>query len=146
MKRITHDRQSQFERTLREYHRLSAEADGTPLNWFGQSMELRRVPGSDFRVSSSEQSAGIQVADLLLWLFRQMINDKPLPEASVRLLRYALKRAYFSDFSYDGVSRQLATGLQAIVDHDLPQEELERGKMLVEQGEQHRRMLMSSCP
>ena len=142
VKRITHDRQSQFERTLREYHRLFAEAKGTPINWFGDSMELRMVPGSEFRVSSSEESAGIQVADLLLWLFRQMVKEKPLPEASVRLLSYGLMKAYINDFSFDGVSRQLATGLQAIADHDLSPEELSHGRTLVEEGERHRQLLM----
>lgn len=142
VRRITHDRQSQFERMLHEYHRLYEEAKGMPINWFGGSMELRMVPRSEFRVSSSEESAGIQVADLLLWLFGQMVKGNPLPKASVRFLSYGLKRAYINDFSFDGVSRQLVTELEAIADHDLTPEELARGRMLVEEGERHRRLLM----
>ena len=144
VRRITHDRQSQFESTLREYHRLFAEAIDGPVTWFGDNFELRRVPGSEFKISSSEQSAGIQVADLFLWLFRQMINDKPLPVASTRLLRYCLNKSYICDFSFDRVTSDLAEKFDALRNTDLSSEALAQGKELIEEGERLRQHLIES--
>ncbi len=144
VRRITHDRQSQFESTLREYHRIFAEAMEEHITWFGDSFELRRVPGSEFRILSSEQSAGIQVADLFLWLFRQMVNGKSLPMASARLLKHCLKKSYISDLSFETVSSDLKDKFDALSNANLSSEALAQGKALLEESERLRQKLIKT--
>jgi len=71
---IVHDRQSQFEGTLRDWHDLFRNAAPDVITWtMGEKYTLRRVEGSDFRISSAQESAGIQAVDTVLWLFKRVI-------------------------------------------------------------------------
>ncbi|CAI8786584.1 conserved protein of unknown function [Methylocaldum szegediense] len=105
---IVHDRQSQFQGTLRDWHELYKNAAPDVITWtMGEKYTLRRVEGSEFRVSSAHESAGIQAIDAVLWLFKRVIEEKPLGYRSARLMNHVFKRAYQNDLSFDAVGRWL---------------------------------------
>src|SRR5690606_26173628 len=54
LKKIVHDRQSQFETSLEEWHRMYSNAPGEPVHIPGESIILRKVPGSAFEISTSD--------------------------------------------------------------------------------------------
>lgn len=72
---IVHDRQSEFEQSLRFWHRMftNAKADVVTLP-LGEKLVLRKVFGSTLRMSAGVDSAGIQMTDVTLWLFARSLT------------------------------------------------------------------------
>jgi len=143
LRKIVHDRQSQFEGSLEEWHRMFSNASGEPIHLQGEKMVMRKVPGSTFEVSSSDDSPGIQVADLTLWLFRQFLSGKDIPIGSAAILSYVFKKGYQQDFSFRGVGDQVEEKLRDIMEKDIPAEAMEAGRSLREQQEQLRQHLLA---
>lgn len=54
-------------------------------------------------ISSAGKSAGIQVVDMILWLFKRVLEDKPLGPYSADLMRYVFRRGYQNDLSFESV-------------------------------------------
>ena len=105
---IVHDRQSQFQGTLRDWHELYKNAAPDVITWtMNEKYVLRRVEGSNFRISSAPESAGIQAIDTILWLFKRVIEEKPLGYHSARLMNHVFKRAYQNDLSFEAVGSWL---------------------------------------
>lgn len=97
---ITHDRQAQFQNTLRHWHDLHANAAPGSFIWMmGEKYTVRRVPGSRFRICRSQESPGIQVVDTILWLLKRIIDEKPLERNNTMLMAYVIKRAHHSHLS-----------------------------------------------
>ncbi len=142
LKKIVHDRQSQFESSLAEWHRMFSNASHEPIHRPGEAYVLQRVAGSTFEVSASDDSAGIQIADLMLWLVRQLLSDNKIPENSALLLRYILKRGYQNDFSFKGVGDLLQKQYTEVMAADLSLEELEAGQRILARQEQRKKQLI----
>ena len=143
LRRIVHDRQSQFEGSLEEWHRMLSNASGEPIHLPGETVVLRKVPGSEFEVSTSDDSPGIQVADLVLWLFRQFLSGKPIPEGSANILDYTFKKGYQHDFSFRGVGEQVEHQYHDILAKGISHEAMEAGRRLRQEQEQHRQQLIA---
>ncbi|WP_391349579.1 DUF3800 domain-containing protein [Azospirillum sp. A23] len=138
LKKMVHDRQSQFEGTLQEWHRMHSNASPEPIKLIGETVVLQKLHGSQFEISASDASPGIQIADVVLWLFRQMLNGKALGENSNKLLQYAIKKGWHNDFTFEGVNRRAELAYENMMRKDISDEELERGKQLVALKEEHR--------
>lgn len=139
LKSILHDRQGQFERTLQEYHRMVSEASDKPLQLIGETYNLQRLPGSNFSVSPSDDSPGIQVADLILWIFKQAIVGKEVPPACAKLLGFVCRKGWNNDFSFAGVERAMTEWIDPMMNQDLPAEQMERGREIMERVEANRK-------
>lgn len=143
LRKIVHDRQSQFEGSLQEWHRIFSNASDKPIHRPGETVIFQKVAGSTFEVSASDDSAGIQVADLALWLFRQFLRKKQLPEASARVLSYVFKKGYKHDFSFVGVGDQVERHYAEIMTKDISHEAMESSRRFLEDQELHRRQLIA---
>lgn len=143
LRKIVHDRQSQFEGTLEEWHRMYSNASDEPLQRPGETIVLQKVKGSKFEVSASDASPGIQIADVTLWLYRQMLAGRPLPEHSAKLLDYVLKKGWHSDFSFDGVGHILETRYEEMMEADISDEAIAEGARLLELSEQRRQQAIT---
>ncbi len=105
---IVHDRQSQFQGALRDWHELYKNAAPDVITWtMNEKHVLRRVEGSNFRISNVHESAGIQAIDTILWLFKRVIEEKSLGYHSARLMNHVFKRAYQNDLSFEAVGSWL---------------------------------------
>lgn len=105
---IVHDRQSQFQGTLKDWHELYKNAAPDVITWtLNEKYVLRRVEGSNFRISSAQESAGIQAIDTILWLFKRVIENKELGYSSAHLMNHVFKRAYQNDLSFKAVGSWL---------------------------------------
>jgi hypothetical protein len=109
VKRITHDRQSEFENTLKEWHELYTTASPEPINWAGETYVVQRVVGSTFEMKADGDSPGIQAIDVVLWLYLQFSRGAAMPGECARLLNYVFRKAYHSDFSFRGVHDAIET-------------------------------------
>jgi Protein of unknown function (DUF3800) len=103
--RIKHDQQSEFEQTLKAWHELFSNASPEELKWAGESYKLQKVVGSQFEVFEDSESPGIQITDVILWLYSQFRKGKTLPAGCQSLVDYSLLNGWENDFSFDGVER-----------------------------------------
>ena len=143
LNKIVHDRQSQFEGTLEEYHRLVSTASDEPIRIPGETVVLQKVGGSTFEILSSDSSPGIQVADLVLWLFRQFLAGKDIPAMSAGILEYVFKNGYHSDFSFQGVGAQIEKQYAEIMAMDIPPEDMEAGKRILDENEKQKQEMIA---
>jgi hypothetical protein len=132
VKLIVHDEQMQFGRNLALWHEIYSNASGEPLRWPGDEPRvLRRVFGSEFVMSRDNASPGIQVIDVLLWLFKRMTDEKEIgPDSSV-LLSFALSRAWYQDFSFKNVARQLQAHYDRVNAADIPEEQMRKALEMI---------------
>jgi hypothetical protein len=139
VREIIHDRQSQFEKTLKAWHELTSNAAPGVITWtMGEKYSVRRVPGSVFRISSAEESAGIQVIDTILWLFKRVLEDKPLGVDSEKLMIHIFRRAHQHDMSFESVGRWLDTYFSELYAKPFGPEDEERGREFLRIAEERR--------
>ena len=103
--RITHDKQSEFQKTLELYHEMFSTASAEEIRWAGETHVFQKVVGSQFEVKEDSASPGIQIADIVLWLYHQFRKGKSLPQRCMAILGYVIENGWESDFSFDGVER-----------------------------------------
>ena len=140
---IVHDRQSQFGPLLKKFHDLFSNATPGAITLLGgETLEVRRVAGSKLRISSAEESPGIQLIDTILWLYKRILDSKPLSYETARLMRNALSRCRFYDLSLDSISSGLSSRLEEMADAPITEEQLERAKGLLEFDENRRQVNM----
>jgi hypothetical protein len=139
---ITHDKQSEFEKTLAIWHELFSNASPEEVKWAGETYSLQHVPGSAFEVKTDESSPGLQVVDVVLWLYHQFQKGRRLPPGCMAILAYTLENGWESDFSFSGVERAFTQKWQKILDTPLsPEKEKQARQMLAEaEGARQRSM------
>ncbi|WFU89872.1 hypothetical protein QA644_27900 (plasmid) [Rhizobium sp. CC1099] len=143
VREIVHDEQSQFEKTLKLWHGLLSKpslADEPPLYWPGEDAPIRfgRVAGSDFRIATDESSPGLQVVDVVIWLFKRMKEGKDIGNNCGQLLNRLLRNAYYNDFSFDGVNASMAPKIANIMSQEIPSAQSIAGRTLLEKIEASR--------
>jgi hypothetical protein len=138
VRRITHDRQSEFENTLKEWHELYTTASPEPIKWAGETYTVQRVVGSSFEMRADGDSVGIQAVDVVLWLYLQFTRKTVIPQECARLLNYVFRKAYHSDFSFDGVHDAIEKRWGAIFRGSPAPDEETRARALLKMAEKHR--------
>lgn len=143
VKEIVHDEQEEFQRTIQTWHALFANASDETIHIFGnEPYSLQRAANSKIRIVRDEASPGIQMADVLLWLFKTVLADKPVGPKTAKLMRHIFKRAYQNDFSFDGVYQSLEEKMRPIMEADMPDEQLQKGHDFIAKVEEHRQANM----
>ncbi|MDZ4841675.1 MAG: DUF3800 domain-containing protein [Hyphomicrobium aestuarii] len=140
--RISHDQQSEFQRTLEMYHDLFSNASGDVISWAGDTYCLQLVPGSALEILEDSQSAGIQVVDIVLWLYAQFRKGKELPDGCLSILEYVFSNGWESDFSFDGVDRASADQLEATMARPFTADDEGRARETLESFETMRQLSM----
>lgn len=138
LRRITHDRQSQFEATLATWHERFSNASDEPFERPGESYVLKMGAGSTFKVAASGDSPGVQIADVALWLHRKQREGHEMPSQCQRLLHYVYKRGWQQDFSFGGVGSIVEKQLEAIMSKDLSIEKEAEAKRFGQKLEEYR--------
>jgi hypothetical protein len=123
--RITHDEQSEFQRTLGAWHEMFSNASLEEVTWAGETFSMQRVVGSTFEVKVDEASPGLQVTDIVLWLYHQRRKERPLPDGCMAILDYVFENGWESDFSFAGVERTYLEKWRTIIDTPLSPEKEE---------------------
>src|SRR5208282_2868636 len=108
VREIVHDEQSQFKQMLHNWHEIYSRpslAEAEPLRWPGERepYSISGAPGSKFRMTSEDLSPGLQVVDVVLWLFKRSLAGKDLGLGGARLLNVMFKRGLQNDISFAGV-------------------------------------------
>jgi Protein of unknown function (DUF3800) len=136
---IRHDRQHEFEQALKFWHQMYSNAREDVVHLpLGEKMVLRKVFGSRLEISSARDSAGIQVIDVILWLFARSLRGHVLPDRCQGLLDYVYSRAYQDDFSFSGVGAAATEMIEDIETRSLPPSMLDDGQALFAEIEKRR--------
>lgn len=138
VRRITHDRQSEFDKTLTLWHEMYSNASDEPVQLVGESIVVQKVAGSQFEVKTDADSVGIQAIDVILWLFLQHTRGASFPKECARLLNYAFRHAYMSDFSFEGVENRIEKEFGEIFRTPLSPEQEQDVRKMMEQAELRR--------
>jgi hypothetical protein len=105
---IRHDRQNEFGAGIKFWHEMYSNAREEAVEHpFGGKLVLRRVFGSKLEISDAKASAGIQIVDVVLWLFARA-QKVDLPPNCQAILNYAYGRGFLDDFSF-ATAEQAAT-------------------------------------
>jgi len=139
---ITHDEQGEFGRTLKFYHELFSNASPGVIEWAGERYSLQKIQGSRFEMKRDEDSVGIQIADVALWLYGQYLKGKAMPPNCAQLLGLILQRGGHNDFSFEGVESQLLATHGDLLFGPMEPEKLEAGRRMVAMSEERRRVSM----
>jgi hypothetical protein len=143
VKVIVHDQQSQFEKVLTEWHTMYSQAAAGVINWpFEKPESFRRVTGSKFIIKSSKDSPGIQAIDIILWLFKKVLQGDTLPVNSAKLMRHVFKFGYQNDLSFSGVGAELEEKVKELNNMSFEKKDLDNAKDLLELAENRRQKEM----
>lgn len=135
---IVHDEQNEFGRTLGSWHGLFSNASPDVIEWAGERYSLQWAPGSRFLMKRDQDSPGIQMADVALWLYGQALKGKILPANCERLLIFILANGWHNDFSFKGVETSMLDQFGEVMFGEMAEEDLEAGRALVRMSEEHR--------
>jgi hypothetical protein len=136
--RITHDQQAEFAKSLAAFHELFTTAAPDLVRWAGETFSLQKVVGSEFDVKADDKSAGIQVADVVLWLYSQFRKQRELPAKCTAIVQYALANGWESDFWFGGVTRIMQEKYGAILNTPITTEQEAQARELLAQAEENR--------
>ena len=143
VREIKHDRQSQFEATLKEWHEITSNASPEPLNLpLGEKLVLRSVFGSKFIISSAAESAGIQIIDIILWLLKKAYNVEPLPHNCVDLIKYVSRRGEEHEVSLESISGYLSKFMPQLEAAPISEEQMAKAHELLGLVEENRQEKM----
>lgn len=117
---IRHDRQEEFAAGLKFWHEMYSNAREDVVEMpFGGRMVLRRVFGSRLEISTAKDSAGIQMIDVILWLFARAQREE-LPPRCQAILDYVYSRGHLDDFSYAAAADRTERTIDEIYAQQLP--------------------------
>ena len=141
---IIHDRQSQFGSTLTEWHNLQSQAapGGIRLLFEDERIEIKCVAGSKFVISSAQESPGIQMIDVVLWLFKRIHDGEVLPENCSKLMRHALRMGGFYDLSLESIGGYLRELMSQLEQALLSEDQMKKAQELLKLDEQRRQERM----
>ena len=140
VKTIKVDQQSQFNATQKFMHEIFREAApgkvAVPLGL--EPYELRLVPESKLLVCASKDSPGIQLADVLLWVSRQLDMGKAPGFASVQLFRQLGRRTRVYELSLRRIEQWTSEAWTQINQAEMSEESARKGAELVARWEKRR--------
>lgn len=135
---IRHDRQHEFAAGIKFWHEMYSNARHDVIEHpFGGKMILRRVFGSRLEMSDAQASAGIQIIDVVLWLFARAQKSE-LPPNCQAILDYVYGHGHLDDFSFataEAAATRLVLDAEA---RPLTAEMIEDGRKLRAEMEQRR--------
>jgi hypothetical protein len=139
--RILVDQQLQFneaQKTLADFYSSAravpwATGPGLPV------MDLTHMPTVQIEVGSSLSSAGLELADIYLWVFKRHLEGKELAPELLELLRGQMHRGRVDEISLNAIAKRWSEHFESLPELDqLPPEQIERARELLQSDEQRR--------
>jgi len=143
VREIVHDRQLEMETAFRLYHEIMTNASEKVFHWPGDApRSMRQVPGSALRMATEETSPGLQVIDVILWLFKRTLTGQDIGPESARLLQRVFMRGRQHDLSFLGVGQQLEMEIHKVMNAPFGEDRQEFSRHFLTKAEQNRRIAM----
>ena len=144
VREIVHDRQTQMETVFRIHHELVTNASEDVFRWPGDApLSMRQVSGSTLRMATEETSAGLQVIDVILWLFNRTLTGQDIGPEGARLLQRVFMRGRQSDLSFSGVGQQLEMEMREVMSAPFGEDKQAFSRDFRARTEQNRQLAMA---
>lgn len=139
---IRHDQESLVATALKNLHMLISNAPVTKFEWIDMTIPVGGAPGSKFKIVCSRQSAGVQLADIVLWLLRREKEHGKIGQAGKDFLKRVRRNGEPFELSLRGMEASLEVELMPIMSMPMPQSQLDEGKRVLVEIEQKRKAAM----
>ncbi len=90
------------------------------------------------RIDTEDNSPGLQVIDVVLWLFKRIITDRDIGPQGARLLNRVFQRGWQNDLSFDGVGNAAEKQLEEIWNAPVSEEQAHLGAELLAREQDNR--------
>ena len=103
--------------------------------------EINEIPSfdCDFEVRSSSKSFGLQIVDVCLWLMRRVMERGDKPRGHCRtLFECLIERSWLTQYCFETIVGQVEVGMDHLRKLPLSDDDLKRGKELLDQVEESR--------
>ena len=139
VEKIIHDQQDQFKGTLRQWHSFLRDLDPEPIYHFGDTpIQFADISKSQFELSESRLSAGLQVVDVILWIFSRLVSGRTLGPSACDLFQDCFSTDSFYFLSLDSIADEVDLLESNLMNQSLSEDQLRRGKDIVERLERER--------
>lgn len=131
-KKIIVDQQSQFnksQKSLLEFYK-SAKGEIFELGPGLPKMDLTNIPDTPIEISSSSVCAGLQLVDILLWIYKRAAENKQLAPRLANIIPVVLVDFTSNEISLDALHYQWNNWISNLP--DVPPEMMAEGKRLHE--------------
>ncbi len=125
--RIVVDQQAEFNTAQEVLAKFYADAAGIDLvNGPGlPKLTFDSMPSTPIEFMSSQDSAGLELVDVILWVHRRLDEDKPLARELLPIYLFNAPKGMSDELSLEGIARRWGPELSAPVDlSDVPPEQL----------------------
>lgn len=136
---IVVDRQSQFnssQKNLLEFYQATRN-----IPWFSgpglPKMDLSNIPETPIRFSSVNDSPGLEIVDVLLWIFKRYFEGKELPPELISAISKQGQRGRVQNMSLNAISEEWESWFLSLPEYS--GDELEEAKKLLEEDEERRK-------
>ena len=159
--RIIHDQQSQFGGTLKQWHSSSLQwhslfesTDPEFMDYFetffthtfkDMTIQIPYIRDSQFGISDSKGSPGLQVVDVVLWLVSRVVANKSIGPFSSELLELCVSAEDMFVMSLDWIAAEARGTLGALMSKPMSEEQLRKGKQIMERVEELRQNRISEA-
>lgn len=139
--RIVVDRQSQFnkaQRTLAEFYASAGERRLVFQSGPGMpDMKFGGMPQVPIEVSGGEDSVGLELTDIYLWIYKRVMEGGELAQALWPVVRAGARRVTTDELSLEALSRRWTQHFEGIPElHEMSPEQVAKGRelMALEEG------------
>ena len=135
VQRIIHDEQEQVQHVITEMHSIAAQAGARGVVWDlreNGSLDFTRIPENSFEMKDSENSYGIQLTDICLYLITHGEPDSFFEPHKYELYKYIYDHLIDKFiFSKQMLFSEASFWYNKIMNTNLSQEQIEFGKNFV---------------
>ncbi|MDH0898329.1 DUF3800 domain-containing protein [Comamonas aquatica] len=107
---ITVDQQSEFNKSQIKLHELYLQMSSIEMANINTlpSLEIKDIPNSPLKIRPGDQSIGLELVDIFLWIFKRSNSDKGVP-AALRELIYIDNQPINNKLSIDQIKNNWPT-------------------------------------
>lgn len=145
--KIVVDQQSQFnkaQKTLADFYASAREIEwaagpGMPV------MDLKHMPKVPIVFSSSSASAGLELVDIQLWVFKRFMEDKELAPELFALIKPHLHRGRTDEISLAAIETRWTAHFEKIPElHEMSADQIARGAEILRMDEARRMVAVNA--
>jgi hypothetical protein len=142
---FVHDEQNQFIPLIKEYYKMLSKwrFSDHPL---ANITDVKQIPSFDCAliVKSSSQSFGLQLVDICLWMIKRVVDKGDKPRGLCRTLFECLaERSWISRFDFTDLVENVRAGVEYVSKLPVTEEQMEKGRSILEQFERKRLAVVS---
>lgn len=147
--RIIVDQQSEFNKAQKTLAQFFADAAGIrhPMGPGMPEVDFRNMPKVPIECVPGTSSAGLELVDVHLWVFKRAMEGKAIATELQPLIQAQLRRGNTDEVSLHALERRWGRWLQQLPELDeMPPEQVQKGREIQELQEARRRKVLAALP